>query len=81
MKGILELAITAMNDRDLVEYESVVDALLRAMCDCQMENIIQRSSQAFIFEDSNSAEKASGMNLCRSRMPLWTFSYNYIIPS
>ncbi|MGV8121316.1 MAG: hypothetical protein AB2L14_16265 [Candidatus Xenobiia bacterium LiM19] len=79
MKGILEMAIKAMNDRDLVEYESVVDALLRAMCEDHVENLLQRIDHTFICDDCAEQEKTPGIDLCRSWMPEWTFSYYFII--
>jgi len=81
MKGILDLAIQAMNDRDLVEYESVVDALLRAMCEDHVETLLQCINQTFSCDDCADTGKTPGRDLCRYRMSEWTFSYNFIIPS
>ncbi|MHC9538852.1 MAG: hypothetical protein AB9903_04980 [Vulcanimicrobiota bacterium] len=81
MKGILEMAIRAMNDRDLVEYESVVDALLRAMCEDHAGALLQRINHTFSGDSYIDTGKISGRDLCRSWMPEWTFSYYFIISS
>jgi len=86
MKGMLDLAIQAMNSRDIVEYESTIDSLLQAMMSNQVEALLLKLTQGYyIFQTDNGSNAGGGEAGNRQsslfRMSEWKRSYNFVFRS
>jgi hypothetical protein len=86
MKGMLDLAIQAMNSRDIVEYESTIDSLLQSMMSNQVEALLLKLTQGYYIFQTDDGSDVGGGEAGNShpglfRMSEWSRSYNFVFRS